>query len=265
MRSLRSGLFLVPVAALLAVTTACAGSSTDEAAPATTTTTTFGGAPLVVCSDVPYEPFEYGDPADPEGFEVDLVRAVGAHLDRPVSFLPTPFDQLAPTVGRADCQLAASAIPVSDVTGELAFSTPYLDVDMAVLVRVGDAAQLTSVEALADLPVGIVSDTPSADLFATIAPAGATTVGFVTVDDAIAALRDGTVSAVVADAPVVDHAVLDDDTTTVVVRVPTGTSYGFGLAPADTTLLAEVNEALASLTADGTLRSLTDEWFGPTA
>ncbi len=260
---LRSGLLLVPVAALLAATTACAGSSADDDAAATTTTT-FGGETLVVCSDVPYEPFEYGDPDDPEGFEVDLVRAVGAHLDRPVSFLPTPFDQIAATVGRGGCDLAASAIPVSDVTGELAFSTPYLDVDTAVLVRAADAARFASVEALAGQPVAIVSDTPSADLFATIAPAGATTVGFLTVDDAVAALHDGTVTAVVADAPVVDHAVMDDDTTTVVARVPTGTRYGFGIAPADTTLLTDVNVVLAALTTDGTLTALTDEWFGAT-
>jgi ABC-type amino acid transport substrate-binding protein len=257
----------VPVAALLAATTACAGSSADDADPSTATataTTALLGEALVVCSDVPYEPFEYGDPDDPEGFEVELVRAVGADLGRPVSFVPTPFDQIAAVVARGDCDLAASAIPVSDVTGELAFSTPYLDVDMAVLVRAADAAQITGVDALAGQPVGIVSDTPSADLFATVAPPGATTVGFVTVDDAIAALNDGTVTAVVADAPVVDHAVMDDDATTVVARVPTGTRYGFGLAPADTALLAQVNGALAALTTDGTLTALTEDWFGTT-
>lgn len=249
---------LVPV--LLLAGAACAGSSPEETA---TTETTLGGPVLTVCSDIPYEPFVYGDPSQPEGFEVDLVEAVGTSLDRPVTFRSTPYDQLAPTLTAGGCDLAASAIPVTD-TGEMAFSTPYLDVDMAVLVRTADAAALSSVEALAGHQVGVVSDTPSADVFAGVAPADAVVQGFVTVDDAVAALRAGTVDAVVADAPVVDHLVLDDPTTEVAVRVPTGTRYGFGLAPTNATLLAEVDQALAALSADGTLTALTTRWFGPT-
>ena len=87
--------------------------------------------------------------------------------------------------------------------------------------------------------------------------------GFTTFDEAVDALRAGTVDAVIGDAPLTGHAALSDDSLTVTQTLPSETDYGLATAPTNATLLAEVNQALAQMTADGSLDELRTRWFGP--
>ena len=75
----RSSRLLAAVAALSLVVAACGGSDSSSTEEGALSTITEGK--LTVCSDAPYEPFEFQD-ADGNwtGFDMDLMRAIATNL-----------------------------------------------------------------------------------------------------------------------------------------------------------------------------------------
>ena len=47
---------------------------------------------LMVASDIPYPPFEQGDPPDYEGFDIDLINAVADEMGLEVEIQDQPFE-----------------------------------------------------------------------------------------------------------------------------------------------------------------------------
>ncbi|MGB9359917.1 MAG: transporter substrate-binding domain-containing protein, partial [Acidimicrobiia bacterium] len=77
---------LLLVLALALVAAAC--SSGDDAALVNEGT-------LTVCSEVPYEPFEFEDPSSPSGysgFDIELMSALATELELDFVVANTPFD-----------------------------------------------------------------------------------------------------------------------------------------------------------------------------
>jgi polar amino acid transport system substrate-binding protein len=111
---------LVPVALLV---TAC-GSDDDD--PATDTTAAVGEGPtapeglvsdgtLTVCSDTPYEPFEFKDDAGEDtGYDMDLLRAIGDTVDLELSVIDLPFDGILGSLEAGDCDVVASAVTITE-------------------------------------------------------------------------------------------------------------------------------------------------------
>jgi ABC-type amino acid transport substrate-binding protein len=92
---------------------------------------------LLVCSDVPYPPFEFED-EDGEftGFDIELVRAIGMRLDLQVEVIALGFDPIASgtALNSGQCDLAASAITITEERAEnLLFSDPYYDASQSLL------------------------------------------------------------------------------------------------------------------------------------
>ena len=46
----------------------------------------------MVASDIPYPPFEQGDPPDYEGFDIDLINAVADEMGLEVEIQDQPFE-----------------------------------------------------------------------------------------------------------------------------------------------------------------------------
>jgi polar amino acid transport system substrate-binding protein len=252
-----------PIAMALApltlwVLASCGGSSGGTAVEQTA-----APEPLLVCSDIPYEPFEFSDQGQLAGFDVDLVDAVADRLGRTATFVPTPLDQFTTALDAGTCELVASALPIPDPTSTtLLFSDPYLDVAPVLLVRAGDAQRLPTTAATGGTTVGVVTDSPSADFAAGNLPADAVVRPFATADDAVAALAAGEIDAVVTDAPIAEHAELSDPSLVVTEHGPITTGYGLATNAARGALLDQVNAALGEIRGDGTYDSLTRTWFG---
>jgi ABC-type amino acid transport substrate-binding protein len=121
------------VAALFAVL-AAAGckdeqGSGEAASPATP-------VPLVVGTEAAYPPFETID-KDNEivGFDVDLVRALGERLGRPVSFRNMAFNALIPELQAGRIGMVASGMSrLPERAKVVDFSRPYVRITMSVLV-----------------------------------------------------------------------------------------------------------------------------------
>ncbi|WP_167880531.1 ABC transporter substrate-binding protein [Nocardioides guangzhouensis] len=222
---------------------------------------------LRVCTDMPYEPFEYEDKGEPKGFDIDLVDKVGQRLSLEPRILDTDFDaiQSGEALNAGKCDIAISAMTI---TGERArvldFSSPYFNASQALVVERG-----SSVESLADLAgqkVAVQGGT-TGELYVTDnAPDSA---DIVPLPDSAAmdeALRKGTVDAAVYDNTVVGDVIANNSRLSVAAEFDTGEQYGMAVKKdGNVDLLRTVNDVLADLRANGGYDKIYEKWFGKTS
>lgn len=92
---------------------------------------------LRVGADLSYPPFEtIGSSGQPAGVSVDLARAIGEKIGRPVVIENIPFVGLIPALqsGRID-MVISSMTDTEERRKSIAFSGPYLTVGLALLVN----------------------------------------------------------------------------------------------------------------------------------
>jgi ABC-type amino acid transport substrate-binding protein len=106
--------------------------------------------PLRVGIEAKYPPFESTTASgDFEGFDIDLVRALGASLDRTVEFKDMAWDSLIPELQAGRIDLVCSGMSYTDERAQVVdFSEPYAQAPMSVLVSVTRAPEVTKLEQL---------------------------------------------------------------------------------------------------------------------
>lgn len=230
----------------------------------------------VATSEPAFEPWVVGDdPTTGEGFEAAVAYAVAEQLG---------YGQDAVEWVRADFNAAIQPGPKTfdvdvnqfSITPERAevvdFSSPYYEVGTAVVATGSSpAAGATSLADLKGVRLGAQVGTTSLQTATdTIAPTTAPLV-FNTNDDAVLALGNGQVDALVVDLPTAFYmagAQLDDGT--VVGQLPpaegAGAAEEFGLVlEKDSPLTDCVSGAVDALREDGTLDQLQQQWLAEAA
>jgi polar amino acid transport system substrate-binding protein len=218
-----------------------------------------------VCSDTPYEPFEFEDPETGEqtGFDIEIIREVADRMGDDIEVTDQPFEGiwLAPQAGT--CDIVASAMTIQPDRAENAlFSDPYFDAEQSLLVLTENEDRFASLEDLAGETIGVQSGTTGEDYANENKPEGATVQGF---DDSSAmflAIESGEVAALLQDLPVNGYRAAQNDNVVVVETYPTDEQYGFAAALDNTELIDQVNEQLEAMREDGTYDEIYEEWFG---
>ena len=224
--------------------------------------TTLTEGELLICSDIPYAPFEFeeeGTATGYSGFDIELMEAVAAELDLTLAVSVTGFDaiQSGQALAADACDMAASAMTINDEREEnVDFTDPYFDADQSLLVK-GDAG-FDSLAAL-DGALGVQADT-TGQAYAQENFDGEI-LEFPGAAELFAALEAGTVVGILQDLPVNAERAQQDDTTAIVETFPTGEQYGFAAAEGNTALVDAVNAALATLMEDGTYDALYAKYF----
>jgi polar amino acid transport system substrate-binding protein len=92
---------------------------------------------LVVGMEMSYPPFEMLDSSgQPAGVSVDMARAMGQYLNRPVRFENIPFDGLIPSLKTGKIDVIISSLTMTeDRKKSIDFSDPYLTMGLAILVN----------------------------------------------------------------------------------------------------------------------------------
>lgn len=220
---------------------------------------------LRVAVDPAFPPFEYvNEKGEIIGLDADLAAELAQELDVNVHFVTTGYDALydALTVGRADVIISA-LYPDPSRTAGFAFSRPYFDAG-DVLVVPADS-DVEGIHDLADKTIGCVLGTTghmaALEWTAALDPAPA----LLTWDSPLTlttALSDG-----VADAVVVDYvsALMSTDPSAARILSPHITSQPYVVAARrdDADLIAELDQILKALSADGTFDVLIDRWMRP--
>jgi polar amino acid transport system substrate-binding protein len=251
-----------PLIALSLVLAACGGDDTPDVAADGLGLITSGA--LTVCTDAPYEPFEFQDEnGEWTGFDMDLMRAIAKEMgDLDLAVTVQPFDGiwLAPRAGT--CDIVASAMTITEERQANAlFTDPYFDADQSLLVRASDADVLTSAESLAGKTVAVQTGT-TGESYAAENLSGATVVSFDEPAAMFLALEGGQVDAILQDLPVNAERAIANDALALTATFPTGEQYGFAVAQDNIALATAVNTALATTRSSGTYQEIFEKYFG---
>lgn len=277
MRSITRSRRAVGVLAAVALLGAACGGDTDSETPTDDAPAEDGAeaagdfdlvadGTLTVCSDVPYEPFEFEDPEAPSGFsgfDIDITSAVADDLGLELAVVISPFDAITngTAMARGDCDLAASAITITeDREDNLDFTEPYYDSLQSLAVPAD--SDVTSLEDFDGLRLGVQTDTTGEIYARENAPDGTEIIDFPNPGDLFAGLAAGSIDGILQDFPVNIERANTDDTVQVVDEYDTGEQYGLAVEDGrDDGLLEAIDAALVAMRDDGRYEEIFDSYF----
>ncbi len=219
---------------------------------------------LVVCTSLPYQPFEFEKKGEVVGFDIDLVREVALKLKLELELINEDFEaiQSGQLLNDGTCDVAVAALTINgDRARVLDFSSPYFNAAQVMVVQKG-----SGISDLNDLVGGrvAVQEGTTGELYATDhAPASTQVVKFENVEDVDSALSGGAVDAGVYDNNIVGDAIRRHPSFELVAEFDTGEQYGMAVKKdGDVDLLRVINEVLADIHASGRYEEIYQTWFG---
>ena len=260
----------VPVAAAALLLAGCSSTADDDdaaPAPGGDDTATSDGAgevslldagTLTVCTNPPYEPFEFEQDGEVVGLDMEIMAAVADDLGVELEIKITPFEgiQSGADLDSGNCDIVASGITITEEReAKMDFSDPYFDADQGLLVPAGSG--VAALEDLEGLTVGVQTATTGATF---AADNELNVVEFEDLGLQVEALRNGTVDAVINDIAVLGPFASDDFE--VGTTFPTGEQYGLGIKTGNTALLDAVNATLERIASDGTYEEIYTTYIG---
>ena len=243
----------------------------DDATTTTAATTTAASSltrtpgVLTVGSDIPYPPFEDFDTASNViGFDADLINEIATRLGLEVDWIDTAFDTIFTQLATGQFDVVASATTITPERAlQVSFTEPYYNSQQGFTVNTTLTPFINGTEDLGTGDsVAVQTGTTGADWATTnLAPLGVLVREFDVVGDAYNAVEGGQVTGVVSDEPSAFVEIANREGLEIVEVIDTNEHYGFGVDPARTALLAQMNTALADMFADGTYQTIYDTWF----
>lgn len=265
---------LAALAALSLVVAACGGSSesSDTTAVSSPKTNEIGDVTLdlvkegalTVCSEVPYEPFEYkAEDGTYTGFDLDIMRAIADLADLDLNVSEQSFDGiwLAPAAGK--CDVVASSVTITDERSQAAdFTYGYFESFQSLLVRNEDKEKLNSLESLAGKTIAVQTGTTGEEYAKKNAPE-AKLQSFDEASAMFLALESGQVDGILQDFPINAYRAVKQGTSTVSIKFDEQSEqYGFAVQKGDANLLKVLNAGLVILKANGTYDEIFAKYFG---
>ncbi|WP_417777859.1 cystine ABC transporter substrate-binding protein [Stutzerimonas xanthomarina] len=211
-----------------------------------------------------YPPFNFQDAGGQlTGFEVDFAHALAEELAVKAAFQPTKWDGILAALESGRLDVVINQVTISDERKQkYDFSTPYTVSGIQALTRKADADSIKSSADLAGKKVGVGLGTnyeqwlkenvPQADIR--------------TYDDDPTKFQDLNVGRI--DVILVDRLAAFEMVEKTGNRLAvTGDAFsrqesGVALRKGNPQLLAAIDAAIAKLRADGTLKELSEKWFG---
>ncbi|MDP9982238.1 polar amino acid transport system substrate-binding protein [Pseudarthrobacter oxydans] len=261
LKSLASAKVAAKAAALLAAgaltLTACGGGSTPAA-------TSEGGIQLInagkltVCSDVPYEPFEFQQDGKIVGFDMDIAAEVAKDMKAELSVVDSSFEAIETGTALTQCDVSISSISITDTRKSVMdFSDPYLDDDLTLVAS--EASGITNIDGAKGKKVGVQQATTGAQY---AKDQGLDAQQFEDTGLLVQALKAGTIDAALGNQSVLGYAIKDDSNFKRVENYATGEKLGIAIKKGNTAMATQVNGTLKRLTDDGTLAKFETTWFG---
>jgi polar amino acid transport system substrate-binding protein len=267
--------------ALLATAVGCApqpeDKASDQASGSTATTCAKGklatqtSGKLTIATDEPaYEPwFEDDKPANGKGFESAVAYAVAKQLGyakSAVVWQSVPFNKaFAPGVKTFDFDINQVSIS-TERKKAVDFSSGYYDVRQAVIALKGSkAAKATTIAGLKGRKLGAQVGTTSLNYISDVVKPTQQEAAFSKNDQAVSALKNGQVDAIVVDLPTAFYITSAEVTNAKIVgqfENQGGTPEQFGLVlDKGSDLTSCVTSAVDALRKDGTLAALEKQWL----
>jgi ABC-type amino acid transport substrate-binding protein len=226
-----------------------------------------GGTLRVYCAwrGADYTPFHRWEPATPApiGFEPDVIARIAAELNMTVVYVAPPMGMTNPRIGMLTQGLADVVISTFSITPErsrlVAFSRPYFVDGLGAMVSANSSFQ-TPAELAARRLLIVGGTTGEAWVIANWPQAVLVRQVF---SDERTAVVSGQVDAYLNDRSHLMRLAAGDRRVRVLPSYLTREPWGVAVARHDTSLLARIDAALATLEANGELATLQRRWLGP--
>ncbi|MDQ0204552.1 basic amino acid ABC transporter substrate-binding protein [Pectinatus haikarae] len=249
--------------ALMSVAMLTAGCG-DNAADRDSSSSSSTAKTLKIGSSADFAPFEFqgADSNEYQGFDMDLIRAIGKEMGTDVEINNIAFDGLIPALQSGNIDIAISGMSITDERKQqVGFSDPYYDSGLTIAVK-ADNNDINSFADLKGKKIAVQIGTTGAEEAKKIPDAQVKEMN--SSADTFLELKAGNVDAVVNDKPVNDYYMVKNSDNTVkrVGEKLTSESYGIAVKKDNTKLVGELNAALKKLKENGEYNKIYKKWFG---
>jgi len=228
--------------------------------------TVFANVPVLkVATEAGFMPFEFVEENSNQlaGFDIDLIKALGAELGMEVKIDNINWDGLIPALINRNYDAVIAGMTITPERAEsVNFTDPYFESVLTVVTSSTNQG-ITSLEDLAGKVVAVQINT-TGDFVAEDVEGIKSIARYNTVVDAMQALIIRAADAVIVDLPVAEAYLAHNPNAPLTHLGPVSDSEFFGIAlhKQNTELLTNLNKALAALKENGIYDQLFQKWFG---
>ena len=241
-----------------------AASSTAGPAPLNKLDSIQKSGKLVVALEGAWQPWSYHDSSDTlVGYDVEVSRAIAEKLGVEPEYVESDWDSLFAGLDAGRYDMVCNGVEVTEERAKTYdFTTPYGYIHTALAVR-KDNEDIHSFE---DLKGKTTANSLASTYMELAESYGATVQGIDTLEETIQLLTAGRIDATLnADVSFYDYLNVHPDADfKIVAQTEEASHVAIPLRKGDasTTLLEAINNAIDELRADGTLKELSEKYFG---
>ena len=219
---------------------------------------------LVVALEGAWQPWSFHDESDTlVGYDVEVSRAIAEKLGVEPEYVESDWDSLFAGLDAGRYDIVCNGVEVTEERAKTYdFTTPYGYIHTALAVR-KDNEDITSFE---DLKGKTTANSLASTYMELAESYGATVQGIDTLEETIQLLTAGRIDATLnADVSFYDYLNVHPDADfKLVAQTEDASHVAIPLVKGDTTasLLEAINTAIDELRADGTLKELSEKYFG---
>ena len=219
---------------------------------------------LRVASDATFPPFESVDPDTDEcvGFDIDLIKAIGAEIGMEVEILNTAWDGILPGLINGNYDAVIAAMTITEARLEAVdFSDPYFNASQVLVVRKDDD-QIKGLDDLAG-KVAAVQIGTTGDLEASEMDSLKRVARFNSIPEAFLELQNKAADLAVVDMQVANDYIKNNPNSAKIVGEPFTTEhYGIAIRKGREELLTKINAGLAAVIEKGIYDEIYAKYFG---
>lgn len=241
-------------------------SAVESKADETTTVAAENKSTFTVGFDQDFPPMGFvGDDGEFTGFDLELAAEVAKRMGKEIKYQPIAWDakDMELTSGNIDC--IWNGFSIQGREDKYTWSKPYMKNDQVFVVK--SDSSIDSIEDLAGKTVEVQTDssaeaalkenTELANTFGKLQTVADYNTGFMD-------LEMGGVDAIAMDSVVANYQITKrgGNGFTVLDTPLSSEEYGIGFKLGNETLRNEVQKALEDMKADGTMKTISEKWFG---
>ena len=220
---------------------------------------------LVVGVNPEYQPLAYKEDGKLTGIELATATATAKLLNKQLVLKELAWEDLIPALQRGEIDVVMSGMSITSERQKLVdFSNSYLQIGQMAIIRMADLSRLAPPGAIYQpgIRIGVESDT-TGESYAKTSLTETAIKSFATPAGAFKALRAGDVDFFIHDAPTSWKIAQSNDYGDLfaLYRPLTQESLAWAVKKGNQPLLAELNQALSTLKANGKLKLIQDHWM----
>ncbi|AHF08246.1 basic amino acid ABC transporter substrate-binding protein [Desulfitobacterium metallireducens] len=255
----KAGIASVLVVSLLGLA-GCGGTQTAKEPAQKDSGSTSSEKVLKIGSDIAYAPMEYmNEQQKPEGFDVDLMNAIGEDMGYKVNFETATFDGLIPSLNAGKYDAVISAMTITEERAKtVLFTDKYFQATQSIAVKQG--SPIKSEADLKGKKVAVQVGTTGQEV---VEKMGITPQKYDTAPDALNDLINGGVEAAVIDSPVVAYFIKQNSDKNIVTISGNFDKeyYGIAIKQDNKELADKINTSLKKLMNNGKYGEIYKKWF----